>query len=265
MTDYTCNAKLVDREDLTPELAVMRVAPLVNGVPEFTPGQYAELTVPGPVAPEVEDGAVQRKIIRRSYSIASSPLVKEHLEFYVVLVPNGEVTPKLWALKKGDLLWLGPKIKGKFSMEGLDSSKDFVMVSTGTGIAPYISMLRTYRGKGRWRRFVVMHGVRLAEDLGYRQELEELSERDSSIVYVPTVTREPDNSTWTGCRGRVTEYLKPDTYFNVVGSPLDPNNCNVFLCGNPEMIDSAEALLVAQGFRLHSKKNPGNIHLERYW
>lgn len=139
------------------------------------------------------------------------------------------------------------------------------MVSTGTGIAPFISMLRTYRGQDRWRRFVLIHGARFAADLGYSDELNEVIHSDPSVTYVPLVTREPPESAWQGLRGRVQHALDPATYEAVVGAPLTPEECHVFLCGNPAMIDAVEALLVERGFATDTHEQRGNLHFERYW
>lgn len=259
-------ARLVSRVDLTPEAMIIKVLPEHDALPEFIPGQYAELAVPKPG---------ETKIIRRAYSIASAPDEKDGLEFYLVLVPGGDVTPNLFQLKPGDQLWLGPKIKGKFILDDVPSNKNLVMISTGTGIAPFVSMLRHYQGQNReqqngeqqnrWQRFILIHGVRQEIDLGYRSELEHFSQENQNVHYLPTVSRAGQDSSWSGIRGRVQVVLEEGHYQSIVGVPLDPATTHVFLCGNPEMIDSMEVLLGQKGFQTHSKKNPGNIHLERYW
>ncbi len=249
------NAEVIDRQQLNEELAIIKVRPDSGAAPLFEPGQYAELSV-------LDNSP---KIIRRAYSIASSPLERGHLEFYFVLVPDGAISPKLWELKVGERLWLGPKVKGKFTLEELPQGKDLVMVATGTGIAPYISMLRTFRGKNRWERFVLIHGVRKAHDLGYHKELETICKEDNTVFYIPTVTRDETNTSWSGLRGRIQSVFEGTMYQKIVGVPLSPDRSNVFLCGNPQMIDSTEELLKSRGFTPHSKKHPGNIHIERYW
>lgn len=139
------------------------------------------------------------------------------------------------------------------------------MVSTGTGIGPYMSILRTYRGQGRWRRFVMINGVRREPDLGYRDELHAIAREDPTVLYIPIVSREPCPGDWPGRCGHVQDVLEQETYRRLVGAPLDPEQCHVFLCGNPDMIQSVRPLLERRGFRTHSKRSPGNIHLERYW
>ncbi|HPM24119.1 MAG TPA: ferredoxin--NADP reductase [Phycisphaerae bacterium] len=264
------NATLVAREDLTDILSIVRVRPDSGTVPPFTPGQFLRLGLPRPPAP---DGAASRptakpgriRLTRRAYSIASSPLVTETVEFFVVRVEAGELTPRLWEIGPGDRLWMDTEAKGEFSIDLAPPDRDLVMISTGTGIAPFLSMLRTYRGQNRWRRFVLINGVRFSPDLGYRAEMETIAREDPTVVYIPLATREPADSPWVGRRGRVQTVLEPDTYHALVGAPLDPAQCHVFLCGNPDMIDAVQKLLEDRGFVTDDRTTRGNLHFERYW
>ena len=264
------NATIVGREDFTKDLAVFKIAYDSGPVPDFTPGQFATL---GVVKPETPEEAAKRrrpgpKLLRRAYSIASSPKVKEHLEFYIALVEEGQLTPKLWQLNTGDRLFMDEKIKGHFTMDDVPDGKDLIMVSTGTGLAPFLSMVHTYRDQpGRWRKLVFIHGVRLACDLGYRAELEKLCAEDDRIHYIPAVTREPEDSDYDGPRGRCQTVLTQEMLDKMGGgAKLDPSEAHVFLCGNPAMIDQCEVELTQLGFTVKDRKNPdGNVHFERYW
>lgn len=261
------NATLIEREDLTDELAIFRIRYDDGEVPDFIPGQFTTLGFVADDQPPPRPGRPPRvKLIRRAYSIASSPLTRDHLEFYVVEVEDGKLTPRLWNLKPGSRLFMDRRISGHFTLEGVPDGKDLIMISTGTGLAPYVSMLKTYRGTGRWRKFIIIHGTRLCCDLGYQAELERIAGDDPSVIYLPTCTREPEGSIWNGMRGRVHLALEPDFYQKLVGSPLTPEQCHVFLCGNPQMIDECESQLTARGFAVRNRQNPdGNIHFERYW
>ena len=266
-----CNATIRDWEDLTDELAIFRLYPDEGEVPEFEPGQFATLGLPRshpPIHdPEKFPPGDRRwqKLVRRAYSIASSPRRRDSLEFYVVIVEEGRLTPKVWNLKEGGRIWLDPRIKGDFTLDGVPDGKDLVMVSTGTGLAPYISMLKTFRGTGRWRRLVMIHGVRYAEDLAYREQMEQIAAEDPSVIYIPTCSREPEGSEWAGTRGRCNLLLEEECYEEHVGAKLTPEDCHVFLCGNPDMINQGEKTLNARGFITQTKKKPGNLHFERYW
>lgn len=260
MLDETTNATITYREDLTEILSILHVQPDSGTAPEFAPGQFVRLGLPRPTEP-----GKRVRYTRRAYSIGSSPLVRDYLEFFVARIAEGELTPKLWDVEVGGRVWMDTTAKGEFSVELAPRGKDLIMVSTGTGIAPFMSMLRTYRGEGRWRRFVLINGVRYSPDLGYRDELLALTRDDPSVIYVPIVSREPEGSDWTGLQGRVQTVLEPARFHELVGVPLDPADCHVFLCGNPAMIDDVERTLTQAGFAVDERDRPGNLHFERYW
>ena len=256
----TLNATVVYRRDLNDRLAVVRVAPGSGDWTGFLPGQAATLGLPDPRDPA--------RFLRRTYSIASPPGAEE-LEFYVQLVKPTDPATRLWHLEEGDGLWLAPQPAGRFTLEGLPNDADFVLVGTGTGLAPYLSMLRHFRGTNRWSSCAVVHGARDASELGYRDELSHWAAEDEDIRYVPTLTREAPDSDWAGPRGRVTALLVAGRLERELGRPLDPARTQVFLCGNPAMVDEMEALLAARGFTPRNVGRadapPGNLHFERWW
>ncbi|MEQ9455481.1 MAG: ferredoxin--NADP reductase [Phycisphaeraceae bacterium] len=263
--DNPYNARLLERIDFNPELAAFRVAYEDGTAIDFEPGQFATL---GVIDHEAAPNPRRKgpKLIRRAYSIASAPKRKDYLEFFIVRVDEGKLTPRLWELKAGDGLFMDPKLKGHFTLEGVPEGKDLVMIGTGTGLAPYLSMFEQYRGTGRWRKIVIIHGTRLAADLGYRGDLEEAAEADASLVYVPICTREPDTSNWSGLRGRVHAVLESERYRELTGVELTPEDSHVFLCGNPAMIDQCQEELEARGWVTKGREHPeGNLHFERYW
>lgn len=264
------NATLIARSNITEELAVLRVqsdGPLFP----FLAGQYGVLGLPA-VAPccdgaERDDSyaADPEKLIRRAYSIASSSRVNEYVEFYITLVRSGALTPLLWCLREGDHLWLGPKAKGHFTMDETPMDKNVVLVGTGTGLAPYIAMIREHHRCNQGRRFIVVHGARHARDLGYRDELEALARSCTTLQYVPTVTRTSANDGWTGHVGRVQSVFTDGTIESALGNSLAPESTDVFVSGNPEMVEDLQRLLMEQRFTLHAPARPGTLHIERYW
>ena len=260
-TRFESNASLVWRRDVTEDLICVRVLPDFP-IPVFHPGQYAELAI---IEEVPQTGSVEHpplgRLVRKAYSIVSAPGDTQGLEFCITLVKTGDLTPKLWRLSEGDRLWMNPKIKGKFTLDSVLPSKDLLLFATGTGVAPYISMLRTFRANPPWNSVAVFYGVRNAEDLAYHDELLSLAEADSRIHYLPSVTREP----WSGLHGRLTELLNSGTYENLLHRPFLPDNCQVMLCGSPAMIEEMQKIFEDRGFRLHTKKGPGQIHAERYW
>src|SRR5262249_10012606 len=142
-------------------------------LPEFVPGQYACLGLLGSATrcehSEAEaPAAAPDKLIQRAYSIASSPLNRDFLEFYLNLVPTGKLTPRLFNLEIGDRIWLSSKISGSFTFEQAPEDANVVLIATGTGLAPYVSMLTTNLRFLTQRRVALVHGVRHSCNLAHR-------------------------------------------------------------------------------------------------
>jgi ferredoxin--NADP+ reductase len=264
------NASIVARHDLNESLSIVHVRPDTGHIPDFKPGQFVTLGLPKPITPAVAAALARRRravvpMVRRAYSVASSPQQTDALELFVVLIESGKLTPQLWRRDFPNRVWLEDVAKGEFTLDRVPPGADLVMISTGTGIAPFMSMLRTYRGQGRWRRLVIVNGVRRVSDLGYRAELEAVSREDPSVRYVPIVSQPDAAGEWHGLCGRVQIMLDDTICREHAGLTLDPKTCHVFLCGNPAMIDEMELLLHRRGFRTQTPVSPGNIHFERYW
>jgi len=176
------------------------------------------------------------------------------------------LTPRLFALSPGDRLWVSPKNRGLFTLEEVPKDKNVVMISTGTGLAPYMSMLRTQLACDRERRFAVLHGARHSWDLGYRSELMTLDRLCGNFTYAATVSR-PDEEAglWRGPVGYVQDLWTSRWLEETAGFTPSAEHTHVFLCGNPSMIEDMVAVLERDGFREHKKSQPGQIHTERYW
>lgn len=271
MAKLDLNAVLSQRTDLAAGLTIFRVAPSGWNLPAFLPGQFAVLgllgSAPRCAGADPEDPpADPAKMIRRAYSIASSSKANEYLEFFVVLVESGALTPRLFHLQAGDQLWLGPKITGLFTLSDVPPTSNLVLIATGTGLAPYISMLRTHLNENRFQRIAVMHGARHSWDLAYRDELTTMSMLCPNFTYLSTISRPQKEPTlWTGRSGYVQDLWKQRALDSLWGACPTPADTHVFLCGNPGMIDEMLALLAEEGFREHTRKEPGQVHLERYW
>jgi len=240
------NATLVRREDHSADLASFWVKLDGDPIP-FEAGQYVTI---GAFA----DG----KLWQRPYSVASAPQVAgtEGYELYVRLVPIIRFTTLLWRLQEGARMRLiGPK--GRFMLEP-DDHRTHLYVSTGTGIAPFMAMIRQTQLARKPRETVVLHGVSFEEELGYRDVLEAM-ERDATypLRYVPTVSRprDPRNAGWVGRGGRA-EAVVADVCDDL---RLAAGRTVVYICGNPEMILNVEGVLIGRGFpEFHVKK-------ELYW
>jgi ferredoxin--NADP+ reductase len=263
------NATLIGQEAVNPQLAVIRVRP-DGPLFEFKPGQFAVLGLLGrearvPEATTEEVPSDPDKLIRRAYSIASSSVERRHLEFYLTLITSGQLTPRLFALKHGSRLFLGPKATGVFTLDRVPGGKAVVLIATGTGLAPYISMLRTMLMNDTQRRYVVLHGARFSWDLGYRGELETLARLRPNFTYIPSITRQDQDPGFRGHAGRIQALLEQGIVEREAGLELDPALADVFLCGHPDMINSVKGMLAARGFTPDHGRETGTIHVEEYW
>ena len=265
------NAVVSQKIEVAPGLMVLRVVPAGWQLPEFTPGQFAVLGLP-PDAPrcpgsDIEDQAPRPdRLIRRAYSIASSSVSREYLEFYINLVESGSLSPRLFALAAGDRLWMGPRLTGSFTLAEAPPHNHLALVATGTGLAPYMSMLRTLLPTDGDRQIAVLLGARHSWNLGYHAELKTMERLCSNFHYVPTVSRPAEEIVpWSGRTGYVMELWRSPVLAERWGFRPDPSDTSVFVCGNPAMIDDMCELLSAEGFREHTRGDPGDIFIERYW
>jgi ferredoxin/flavodoxin---NADP+ reductase len=239
------NARVTRREDLTESLAFIWVAFDGEAVP-FEPGQYLTIGLES-----------NGKLVQRPYSVASSAReTADGYEYYVRLVPEGLFTPLLWRVPVGHPMHMkGPK--GKFTLEP-DDERTHVFISSGTGIAPFICMMKTLLKDGTPRSTIVLHGASYQQDLGYRELLEEWQESsDYPLKYIPTISRpgSPENERWGGRVGRV-EAIVPDVFEELA---LTPENSIAYICGNPEMIETVAAMLAERGYP------EAQIKKELYW
>ena len=229
------NASLVRRVDETPSLAYFWVR--FDGDPSpFESGQYMTIGV-------FADG----KLVQRPYSVASDPGVAgtEGYELYIRLVEGGQFTQLLWDLPVGHRMrMIGPK--GKFTLEP-DDDRTHLFISSGTGNAPFVSMMKRLLREGRPRKAVFLNGVSYEHDIGYRALLEGWqASGEYPVTYIPTVSRPsaPENAGWGGRWGRVESIVAP--VCDELG--LTPQDTIAYICGNPDMIIAAETTLLERGF-----------------
>ena len=265
------NATVIQRIEVSPGLVILRVVPQGWELPEFEAGQFAVLglpaTAPRTIVSDPEETPLRNgKLIKRAYSIASSSKAKEFMEFYVALVPSGELTPRLFALEPGDAVWLSSRGHGLFTLDQVPGDKHVTFLATGTGLAPYMSMLRSELTCGTDRQFSVLHGARHSWDLGYRSELMTLRQICANFTYLPVISRPAEEAAeWTGEVGYLQDLWQSRKLDESWGFEPSPETTRVFLCGNPAMIEQMVELLEAEGYHEHSRREPGQIHVERYW
>ena len=265
------NAVITKKIDVSPELMILQVASDGWEMPDFEPGQFAVLGLLG-ASPRTqwadleEDPPGEDELIRRAYSIASSSEAKEYMEFYINLVRDGALTTRLFALNMGDRVWLGKKVSGTFTLNNVPEKMNVVMAATGTGLAPYISMMRTHLPLDGQRRLAVLHGARHSWDLGYRSELSTMQQLCSNFSYICFISR-PTNEVvnWNGLTGYVQDQWKNGELAKAWGFRPSAIDTHIFLCGNPSMCEDMLEVLAKDGFRENTRKVSGQVHVERYW
>ncbi len=231
------SARIIERREVNADLWIIKLQPSIPFT--FKPGQYCTIGVDG---------------IERPYSIVSAP-EEPALELFIELVPEpeGELTPLLYRLHEGDEVVLRPKAKGIFTLD--PKASIHVMVSTVTGVAPSLSILRHNLAKGaEGMEFHILEGASYQDELTYDGELEAMDAQHPFITYMPTVSRPQDarNAGWTGRTARVNllveDYLREHD--------LDPEKTLVYACGHPGMIEDVKERMARAGYRFKE---------ERFW
>ena len=209
---------------------------------------------------------VDGRPLLRAYSIASASYADE-LEFYSIKVADGPLTSRLMNVKVGDEILVGKKPTGTLVLDGLKPGKTLYMLGTGTGLAPWLSLVRDPEVYERFEKVIVTHTVRNVADLNYRELLSHDLPNDPDLgeliapklIYYPTVTREPFVT-----QGRITDLIASGKLFADIGLPvLDPAHDRLMLCGGPSVLADLKTQLTDLGFEEGSLAHPGDFVLER--
>ena len=259
------NATVTGKIILTPDLIILRVR---TDEPRdmFKAGQYTNIGLqaveprsPNSVLPL--ESLPENELIKRPYSIASANHETSNFEFYISQVKSGQLTPRLFNLSLGQRIWVDYNILGIFTLNQTPPDCDIVMVATGTGLAPYISFLRSHIKEHQNTKLAIIHGAAYPWDLGYYSELDLLRTTFSNFFYFPTLLKAYD--TWNGMRGYIEEHLEGGELLNT-GIELNPKKTHFYLCGNPKMVSSVTAILERYNYTKHTKKKAGALHIEEY-
>ena len=206
---------------------------------------------------------INGKPLLRAYSIVSANY-ENHLEFLSIKVPDGPLTSKLQNIKVGDPILVSEKSVGTLVIDDLNPGKNLYLFSTGTGLAPFMSIIRDPDTYERFEKVVLIHGVRLVSELAYEDYIKNELPNDEflgemvreKLIYYPTVTREAFKHT-----GRLTTAIENGQLFKDIGlPPLDPANDRGMICGSPSMLKEISEMLDAKGFKV----SPSLGHLGDY-
>jgi len=246
MSEKWLTTKVVENRHWTDTLFSLRV----EGAPlDFQAGQFVRIALD-----TIEGDEGSR--VARAFSFVNPPQ-DPTLEFYGVIVPEGPLSPRLAKLRAGDALYVAGNPAGFLVLREVPDAETLWLISTGTGLAPFLSILRTDTPWQRFKNIVVVHAVRQAKELTYRELIQSTKAR-----YVSFVSREAAAGSLTG---RIPAAITDGRLEKAAGVALSPETSHVMLCGNPQMLKDAQAALVARGMRKHRRRTPGHVTVESFW
>lgn len=247
MSEAWHEGRVVENRRWTDSLWSLRV----EGVPlEFEAGQFVRIAL---------DIGTER--IARAFSFVNPPQ-DPVLEFYGVTVPEGPLSPRLAALRPGGTLFVARNPAGFLVLSEVPEAESLWLICTGTGIAPFLSILRTDIPWKRFRNVVLVHAVRYANERVYQEALSQVGSRHLNFKYLTFVSREAAPG---ALAGRIPAAIGDGRLEQAAGLALSPETSHAMLCGNPEMLRDAAAALAARGLRKHRRRNPGHISVESFW
>ena len=247
---------------------------------KFTAGQFVRLGIHGKdlqyfaqnhetklITSETQDKPIDLDgYVFRAYSVASSPY-DEFIEFFSVVIPEGEFTSKVNHIQVGDSLLLNTTPFGYLTLARyqLPLPNDLWLLATGTGLAPFLSILKTIEVWQQYQRIILVYSARTSQELAYQAEIGSIKsiygDNGAAFVFLPIVTREAD---YTGEKARVPNLILSGKLTQLVGQKLDKERSHVMLCGNPQMVEDTKEALKSIGLTMN-RRGEGNIAVENYW
>ena len=234
----------------------------------FTPGQFARI---GVYRDDTHGARSGPRFIWRAYSIVSADY-DGHLEFYSIVVPDGDFTTQLARLEVGDELLIEKRPYGFLTLDRFENGRDLWMLSSGTGIAPFLSILHDLGAWEQYERLILVHSVRQAHELVYRDTVDAfrahevfgpaLADNPNKLVYVPIVTRE---LIYGVLHARIPALLANGELEAAAGVRLDPARSRLMVCGNPDMVDDIRVHLAHAGYAVSRRGQPAQVAVENYW
>lgn len=232
----------------------------------FTPGQFARLGVKvhGPSAAKNPSG---ERIVWRAYTVASAADAP-YLEFFSIVIADGEFTLPLARLGIGDTVYVDRTSYGFLTLDRFENGQDLWLLCTGTGLAPFLSMLWEPATWRSYENLIVAHSVRYPNELAYADTLRDFAANSShashagKLHYQPIVTRAPMDG---ALLARIPALLSSGELERRVGVQLDQQRSRLMMCGNPAMVDEARKILTAAGFAMSRRGRPAHMAVENYW
>jgi len=242
------NGRVAERIDWNGRLHSLRIE---SAIEPFRAGQFVKIGL-----------EIDGEIIGRPYSLVNAPQ-EQTPEFYFSVIPEGPLSPRLAKLAAGDRVLVAPHASGFLVVDEAPPANHLWLLSTGTGIGPFLSILKTAEPWERFQRVVLVHAVRSSEELSYRRTIASIAEANGQrFCYIPMVSREAADYALSG---RIPLAIADGRLETRAHLRLDPAQSHVMLCGNPAMIEDTVAALKNRGLIKHRRKAPGQISVESYW
>ena len=240
--------KIVENKHWTDLLYSVRIEANID---PFIAGQYARLGLD-----------IDGQIVGRPYSFVNAPHESLY-EFYSITVSEGPLSPRLCELEIGDLIWIDKRVNGFFTLNEVPDGKDMWMLATGTAIGPFLSILKSDEVWQRFENIILVHAVRYVKELTYQETIKKFSkEYNDRFQFVPFVSRE---DTDFALSGRIPAAIENGMLEKRAGLSLNPNDSQVMLCGNPDMLTDTRNALKEKGLKKNLRRSPGHITTESYW
>ncbi|MBL4819904.1 MAG: ferredoxin--NADP(+) reductase [Gammaproteobacteria bacterium] len=240
--------EVVENIHWTENLFTLRVNADVN---IFTAGQFTSLALD-----------IDGERIARPYSYLSAP-DERPVEFFFYTATGGKLSNALVKLESGDHLWIKQNANGFFTLNEVPNSRDLWMMGTGTGIAPFLSILKTKEPWDRFENIVLVHAVRTSADLRYLEIVQQLQqEYKNRFIFQAFVSRESVEDTLPG---RIPPAIADGSLEQAARLKLDITRSQVMLCGNPDMVKDTMEILASRGLKKNRRRTPGQVTVENYW
>ena len=239
--------RVTENRQWTERLFSLRFIAAIGG---FKPGQFVRIAL-----------ELDGEIVARPYSLVNSPTERE-FEIFFNIVPGGPLTPRLAALQQGDVIKVAEKPYGFLTLDEVPAAKHLWMIATGTGVGPFISILKSGDAWQRFEKVVLVYSVRTAQELAYQDAIAEAGRQyHQQLSFIPLVTREQLEG---AINKRVTDAIVSGELEQQAGIDMSPEDSHVMMCGNSAMIADVMELLKSRNMRKHQRREPGHITTEKY-
>lgn len=246
MADWL-KCKVIEKIQWNDRLFSLRIE---SGFKDFVAGQFIRVALD-----------VNGERIARPYSLVNKP-GEDYLEIYFNIVPEGPLSPRLAALEVNDEIYMTDKANGFLVIDEVPESRHLWMMATGTGVGPFLSILKTEEAWQRFEKIVLAYSVRESSELSYQQQIAAIEKQNAGqFLYVPFVTRESLDGV---IKQRIPQSINEGTLEQRTGLLINENDSHIMMCGNSAMITDVTACLEKRGLRKHRRREPGHITTEKY-